>query len=411
MQGYTPSIEPARPSDVNILIVDDRADGLLALEAVLSEPGYNIVKASSGQEAVAQLFDRTYAVILMDVQMPGMDGFETARVIKQLNPSKDTPIIFITAINKDSAYISRGYESGAVDYIFKPFDPFMLLSKVRVFVELHRKTQVVKEQGELLLKYQTERSKQELQRAADELERSNDQLRQSNQDLGQFAFIAAHDLKEPLRKITMFIERLNEQTDNLTDKQKDYFGRVQSAGKRMMMVIEDLLQYFRIAPGEVAFEDIDLKFVLQETVSDLEVLISDYGARIEIGEEFPQVRGNRSQMRHLFQNLITNAIKFGKKDVAPVIRIRGAVSADGRLAEISVADNGIGLDEKYAEKIFQPFQRLHSKSEYEGTGIGLSIAQKIVQNHGGSIRVKSSPGKGATFTVSFPVVNAVVQHA
>jgi signal transduction histidine kinase len=410
MPANLPGEEERRPSEVNILIVDDRPDGLLALEAVLDEPGYNLIKASSGQEAVSQLFEHTYAVILLDVQMPGMDGFETARVIKQLNPSKDTPIIFITAINKDASYISRGYESGAVDYIFKPFDPSVLRSKVRVFVDLFRKTQMIKEQGELLLKYQSERSRQELQRYADELKKSNDQLRQSNQDLGQFAYIASHDLKEPLRKIIMFIERLNEQTSNLTQNQKDYFGRIQNAGKRMMTVIEDLLQYFRISPGESAFEDLDLRVVLLEIVSDLEVLVVGSSARIEVDSVLPQINANRSQMRHLFQNLITNAIKFSKKDVTPEIRISGAAAPDG-FVQIGVRDNGIGLDEKYSEKIFQPFQRLHSKSEYEGSGIGLSIAYKIVQNHGGAIRVKSAPGEGATFTVTLPAVSRVVQHA
>jgi signal transduction histidine kinase len=371
------------PDKVSILLVDDRADGLLAMQAVLTCPEYNLISASSGHEALAQLYDHVFAVILLDVQMPVLNGFETANLIRQYEPAKETPIIFVTAINKDQQHIAQGYESGAVDYLFKPFDPGILKSKVRVFVELFQTREKLR------------RSNAELEARVSE---RTAELLQSNKELEQFAYVASHDLQEPLRKIITYNEILQSKC-TFEGAEKDYFERMHKASLRMRTVIEDLLHFSRIGTKEVTFELVDLNEIVQEVIVDLEMKIADSSAKIDF-KALPVVNGNRSQLRHLFQNLILNSIKFAKKDKPAVIVIGSR--PDGQFYEMTVKDNGIGFNEKYLDRIFKPFQRLHPRHEYEGSGIGLSICQKIVQQHGGRITAKSSEGEGATFILTFP---------
>jgi signal transduction histidine kinase len=370
---------------IDILLVDDRPYGLMAMEAVLDNPEYNLVKAGSGQEAIASLYGHDFAVILLDVQMPVMDGFETARLIRQYAPSSETPIIFITAINKDSHQISRGYESGAIDYLFKPIDPDILRSKVKIFAELYRSRQMLKKMNEDLEARVRERTAE---------------LIRTNKELEQFVYIASHDLQEPLRKIVIFGDRLKEEVSQaLGEKGKDYLERMRKASVRMKNVIEDLLMFSKIG-AQANFERVDLQEVLAEIKSDLEIKIAQSGAIVETSGCLPPLTGNKSQIHHLFQNLIANAIKFAKKDVTPVIRIECDQTADA--VNVRVSDNGIGFDEKYLEHIFKMFQRLHPQHEYEGSGIGLSICQKIVQQHGGQITARSTLGEGSTFVVTLP---------
>ncbi|HTL70599.1 MAG TPA: ATP-binding protein, partial [Candidatus Eisenbacteria bacterium] len=245
----------------------------------------------------------------------------------------------------------------------------------------------------------------ELKKIADRLSASNAELAQSNKDLEQFAYIASHDLQEPLRKIITFNERLKEEGHGrLTEEEKnDFFTRMSNAALRMKSVVEDLLQFSRASRSDILFERISLKATVDEVLSDLEVLIAQAKAKIEV-KPLPEIEANRAQMHHLFQNLITNAIKFSKKDARPEISIESRVTNDGA-AEILVRDNGIGFDEKYSDRIFKPFQRLHGRDEYEGTGIGLAIVDKIVQNHRGKITAKSRPNEGATFIITLPLVS------
>ncbi len=283
---------------VDILLVDDTPYGLLALEAVLASPEYNLIKAESGPAALAKLYGHDFAVILLDVQMPVMDGFETARLIRKYEPAREIPIIFVTAISKDSHNISRGYESGAVDYLFKPIDPYILRSKVKVFVELYHARQAMKKMNEEL----EERVRQR-----------TSELVQINKELEQFAYIASHDLQEPLRKIIIFSERLNENSARQLDNMgKDHLERIHKASLRMKTVIEDLLVFSKVNTKELTFEKMDLRQTIQEMLSDLEIKIAQENAKIEIGE-LPVLIANKSQIRHLFQNLILNAIKFSKK--------------------------------------------------------------------------------------------------
>jgi signal transduction histidine kinase len=236
-------------------------------------------------------------------------------------------------------------------------------------------------------------------------------LAQSNRELEDFAFIASHDLQEPLRKIQTFGDRVKEKWgDGLGEGGRDYLTRMQNAAKRMQALINGLLGYSRVTTRPEPFSPVALIPLVQEVVSDLAVYVEQTGARVEVGK-LPVIESSPHQMRQLFQNLLSNSLKY-RSGEKPVIRVSANQVDDpagekndpgGPWVKILVKDNGIGFDEKYVERIFQPFQRLHGRSQYEGTGIGLALCRKIVERHGGTITAKSAPGKGATFIVTLPV--------
>ncbi|MEW6601179.1 MAG: ATP-binding protein, partial [Nitrospirota bacterium] len=248
----------------------------------------------------------------------------------------------------------------------------------------------------------TDRKQQE-----EELQSMLVKLEQSNRELQDFAHIASHDLQEPLRKIMAFGDRLNSKYMNeLDDQGRDYLKRMRNAAVRMQYLIQSLLLYSRVTTKAQPFEQVDLSEVKQEVLSDLEFRIVETGGRIVETDKLPVVNADPLQMRQLFQNLISNALKFSKKDEKPLIKISCrsvSINGNGKMGhEITVEDNGIGFDEQYADRIFGVFQRLHGRSEFEGSGIGLSICRKIVTRHGGHISAKSTPGHGARFIITLP---------
>ncbi|UCH80480.1 MAG: hypothetical protein JSW20_12185 [Nitrospiraceae bacterium] len=249
--------------------------------------------------------------------------------------------------------------------------------------------------------------------AENEILQFAEKLEQSNKDLQDFAHIASHDLQEPLRKVISFGNRLHSKyADVLGDQGLDYLNRMQKASMRMQNLIEGLLTYSRVTSKAQPFEEVNLSTLSKEVISDLEVRIDELGGRVEV-DDLPVLKADPLQMRQLFQNLIGNALKFHKKDEAPVVKITGMSQVhedgyqeqDSPLCQITFEDNGIGFEDKYAERIFGVFQRLHGKSEFEGTGIGLSVCKKIVDRHGGRIEAKSTPGVGTKFIISLPVAN------
>jgi PAS domain S-box-containing protein len=245
-----------------------------------------------------------------------------------------------------------------------------------------------------------------------QLELKIEDLNRSNKELEQFAYVASHDLQEPLRKIRTFGDRLSSRyTELLGEDGKDYIARMDNAATRMQILIDDLLTFSRITRASEEFIPVNPGTIIQDVLNDMEVSIEHTGAQIRIGE-FPDIDASPAQMRQLFQNLISNAIRFRKKDVPPIIYIHGEIHSGkgnrqldrrSNYLSIQVQDNGIGFDEKYSERIYVIFQRLHGRTEYEGTGIGLAICKKIVESHHGLITAESSPGNGATFTVTLPV--------
>lgn len=244
-----------------------------------------------------------------------------------------------------------------------------------------------------------------------------EKLRISNTELQEFAYIASHDLQEPLRKITAFGDRLKTKYVKVLDEQGlDYLGRMQNAARRMQNLINGLLMFSRVTTKAQPFVSVDLSAVTKEVLSDLEVRIQETGGKVDV-KDLPSVEADPIQMRQLFQNLIGNALKFAKTDHPPVVNISGAYvdndkessgsgSENRKLYQITIEDNGIGFDEKYIDRIFGMFQRLHGRGEYEGTGIGLAVCKKIVERHKGSIVVKSAPDKGTKFIFTLPVKQA-----
>lgn len=240
-----------------------------------------------------------------------------------------------------------------------------------------------------------------LKQAEREVARQVAALARSNAALEEFAYVASHDLQEPLRKILAFGDRLKTIcAEGLTDQGRDYMERMLNASQRMQTLINDLLTFSRVTTQVHSHVAVDLNEVLREVLSDLEVPVEQTGACVDIGP-MPTVQADPTQMRQLFQNLIGNALKFRRAEESPQIRIRSE-SSDTR-HHITVQDNGIGFEEKYAERIFGIFQRLHGRGEYEGTGIGLAVCQRIVKQHGGEIAARGIPGRGATFIVSLPI--------
>jgi light-regulated signal transduction histidine kinase (bacteriophytochrome) len=242
----------------------------------------------------------------------------------------------------------------------------------------------------------------ELLKMNEEQRKYTTMLEQSNRELEEFAFVASHDLQEPLRKIQTFADRVkNMHSGSLGEKGRDYLERMQRSAGRMQDLIQDLLRYSRITSRSEPFTMVDLKETAQDALTDLRVLLKETGGRAEI-DELPHIEADRVQMRQLFQNLFNNGLKFHGRE-KPVVKARSSASCVGGFWEIFVEDNGIGFDECYLEKIFKPYQRLHGRdSIYLGTGMGLAICRRIVERHGGSITAKSEPGKGATFIVRLP---------
>ena len=271
---------------------------------------------------------------------------------------------------------------------------------------------VVKMGDEVLVTFTDHTTLKRLQR---EQEKILAELKQSNENLEDFTSAASHDLKEPIRKVHFFTQRLREKLGGrLSDEEQRLLARVETAAARMKLLVDDLLEYSHVNRGHQDFEEIDLAHKLQLVETDLELLITERGATITV-DKLPTVKGHRRQLEQLFHNLVSNALKYSKPGVAPVVKITsrtvnsdeitGPVQPEDQQRMfhlIEVSDNGIGFDQQYAEKIFNIFTRLHGNTEYSGTGVGLAIVKKVVENHGGYIAAESEPGKGATFRVWLP---------
>jgi signal transduction histidine kinase len=409
-------------SDIKILVVDDREDNLFSIEAILEQDNYTIVKANSGRAALKILLqEHDFSLILIDVQMPDLNGFETATIIYERDRLKNIPIIFITAHDYDEDYMFKGYKMGGVDYISKPVNPQLLRVKVGVFVELYRKNhQLMLHERKLISANRSLQNEIEERRASEEkvrllneqLVENNAHLQAVNEELDRFAYVASHDLQEPLRKIMVFSDKIlmKEINDKETEK---YFKKIISSSERMQLLINDLLSFSRHTTTTSDFKKTDLNALLKEAISELEIEIENTRAQFHIGE-MPKVNVIPSLMRQLFYNLFSNAMKFRKKTENPVIDVQvEKVPAskvdfptkkpdDEDFYKITVSDNGIGFDPKYADEIFVVFKRLHSYHEFEGTGVGLSICKKIIEKHHGFITAEGKLNEGSTFTILLP---------
>jgi two-component system sensor histidine kinase/response regulator len=364
-----------------LLLVDDVPENLLAVEAALEPLGHRCIRASSGEEALKHLLTDDVAVIVLDVQMPGMDGFETAIAIKQRERSRDIPIVFLTAINREDEHRLRGYETGAVDYLFKPVQPDLLRAKVGVFLELHLKSRLLAEQGEALARRTVE-------------------LERSNADLEQFSYVASHDLQEPLRVVAGYLELLQESLDaDLDDEQRDWISRCTRATQRMSSMISDLLTYARAGSGGGEPESVDLDAALQAAVDAVGHSLQEVGGKVECGP-LGRAVAVPGHAERILQNLLANSIKYRASD-DPVISV-SARHLDGDV-EVTVSDNGSGVDADDLERVFGRFERVGDQPA-PGTGLGLAVCRRLVERSGGRITMEqNAPDPGVTVRFTLPV--------
>ncbi|HAX75098.1 MAG TPA: histidine kinase [Cyanobacteria bacterium UBA11372] len=402
---------------VNILLVDDNSKNLLALEATLESLGQNVVKANSGEEALKRLLAQDFAAILLDVQMPGMDGFETAELIRMRENSRHTPIIFVTAIGKTTEFIFKGYAVGAVDYLLKPIVPEILLSKVKVFVEL-------KQQAEQLAA-----ANKQMQQQLEQISQLNQQCQIANKELEAFNAAVCHDLRNPLTTIKGFSDLLlTYRTDGLEKTDKQYIEEINIASKRMGQLIDDLLNLSLGKSRQIWYETVDLSLMAQNIAAKLHQSEPQREVEFDIASGMT-VQGDPRLLLIVLENLLGNAWKYTGKQ--PHARIEfGVLEQESRVAKKKrsradkrnrldklenqspiphaqlrtyyLRDNGAGFDLTQADKLFTAFHRLHDKEEFEGTGIGLVTVQRIIQRHGGKIWAQAARDRGATFFFELP---------
>ncbi len=384
-----------------ILLVDDNPDNLKALEVVLRGLDADLVKVTNGNDALKATLHHDFALALLDVQMPEMDGYELANILKTEEKTENLPFIFISAVYTDHQNITKGYTKGAYNFFAKPFDPETLIRSVELFLDKYRQTQT-----QVLLN-------SKLEERTKEVEQKNTELERINKELQSFVFVASHDLQEPLRKIQTFTRMIEKKEKSVFSQMtNDYFVRIQSATERMQILIEDLLNYSQANIKDQKFQMTDLNEIARSVHDDFKELLEDKKASLAIGK-LPSMKVIPFQVRQVFHNLISNAIKYSSSERLPCIKISCEVLNRKQLegftlngaenfCHISVADNGIGFENQYNEKIFEMFQRLHGKGEYSGTGIGLAIVKKIIENHHGAIRASSILNEGTTFHIYLP---------
>jgi signal transduction histidine kinase len=364
----------------NILLVDDLRENLVALEALIRQPGRACFTARSGEEALGLMLDRDFALAIVDVQMPSMNGFELAALMRGTERTRHIPIVFVTAAGRELDYAFRGYESGAVDFLHKPLDPHAVRSKVNVFVDLHRQRLA-------------------LQRAQAELERA---VRMRD----DFMSIVSHELRTPLNTLHLQVQlrrRLLAADPASIDVEalRKMTERDERQVRSMVRLIDDMLDVSRLRTGRLAIEPADTD--LAELVRRVAESFAEQarGAGSTLGVHAPgqlAARCDGFRIEQVVTNLVTNALRYGKGSP-----IQMTLRPDGARALISVKDRGIGIALQDQQRIFEQFERTESAQSVAGLGLGLYITRQIVRAHGGEIRVQSEPGQGSEFIVALPL--------
>jgi two-component system, sensor histidine kinase len=408
---------------VKILMVDDIPENLFALEVILSDENYLCVRASSGGEALEILSrDQDFAIILMDVQMPKMDGFETVELIRQNEKLKLIPIIFLTASMDSSVQIFKGYLAGAVDYLIKPFSPAILNAKVAVFVDLYRKNYellIQREEMELLISELTNqrRIEGELIIGKSNAEKATQKAEESANLKDAFLINMSHEIRRPMKSIIGFSDILSK--IKLGDQEDEYVRMIKSAGENLLIIIDDILDLSKIEAGMLVFEK-DY-FSIKETFKTLNVMLMEKAKEKNLelvficDEDVSDILlGDRMRLTQIINNLTDNAIKFTEKGKVQVHAKIHQRTDENTFIEFSVKDTGIGISQNKLEYIFERFCQVESYTsrEYGGVGLGLSIAKKLVELQGGSLYVKSELKKGSVFSFCIPYKESIkfIQH-
>ncbi|MBU3915027.1 hybrid sensor histidine kinase/response regulator [bacterium] len=388
---------------IYILIVDDVPQNLLVLEKYLHSPDITIIKAASGNQALGHVLEYDFALILMDVQMPEMDGFETAELIRQNDSSKHIPIIFITAISKDQKHIFKGYKSGAVDYIFKPFDPDILQSKVSVFIKLHQQKielENVNQSLELRVKERTS-----------ELHFAKEKAEQANVAKSRFLSNISHELLTPLHQIVSYSSfGINSSQQEEFKKQLKYFTTIKDCSHKLQSLLQDLLDLSQFQSGNVSYamRESCMESIINGVVGCMSTLIRDNSITVTVEKLTTKttIWADHEKMTNLLLKLISNAIKFSAHNgtIAFSLSESEIISEEKNIPAllISIQDQGIGIPGDELITIFDSFsESSFTATQAGGKGLGLAICREIVNAHHGKIWAENVE-KGALFKILLP---------
>ncbi|HYG49510.1 MAG TPA: response regulator [Flavobacteriales bacterium] len=357
-----------------ILIVDDRPENLVALRTVLKDLDIELVETTSGNEALKATLHHNFALALLDIQMPEMDGYELAGILREEEKTMNMPFIFISAVYTDNLNVFKGYEKGAFSFITKPFQPEILINKVKFFIDKHQ---------------------QELA-----LVQLNSDLKSKNEELEAFSYSVSHDLKAPLRSINSYSAILREDYSEVLDAEGNrILNSVIENALKMNKLIDSLLEFSLMGRKEIKKTTVDMNQLLTHVVDEFKNQPAIDNLDWSIAE-LPAAKGDGALLNQVFVNLISNAVKYSSKKENARIEI-GA--RNGQSENIYfVKDNGVGFNMEYKNKLFGVFQRLHSTNEFQGIGIGLAIVQRVITRHGGQVWAEGEVDKGATFYFSLP---------
>jgi len=389
-------------NSTKLLIVDDLPENLRALNAIIQQDGRTVYQASSGEAALGLLLEHEFALAILDVQMPGMDGFELAELMRGTEKTRHIPIVFVSAAGRELNYAFKGYETGAVDFLYKPLDVGAVKSKVNVFVSLYQQRHETRRQVAAL-----EKSRQEQETLLQELHATQAQLQRSVQMRDEFMSMVAHELRTPLN--TLFLEaqvrRMQLDRHNLDAFNEDNLNKMVARDGRqiqsMIRLIDDMLDVSRMRSGRLSIrpKQTDLSVLLERIVSDLAHQAGAQGSTITLTAQ-PHVIGlwDAFRIEQVVANLLNNALRYGQKKPIEV-----TLTADSHQARIDVRDYGVGISSADQQRIFNAFERGANNDAPGGLGLGLYITKQLTEAHQGEIVVLSSLGEGAVFSVSLPL--------
>jgi two-component system, sensor histidine kinase and response regulator len=378
-----------------ILIVDDSPENIFTLKTLLELHAFPTDSASGGEEALRKTLKNSYALIILDVQMPGMDGFEVAEALSGNSATKDIPIIFLSAINVEKKYITKGYSSGGIDYVTKPIDPDILLLRVKTFYRLYEQNRVLNEMQDSLKKEIEFRKVAQLE--AQDASRRKD----------EFMSIASHELKTPLASMKAYVQLLGRSIGK-DEKVKGYVDRTLAQINKLNSLIVDLLDTSRIENGKLKFNESLFNFskLLKESVEIIGQTYPDYNIHVS-GESNALVLGDEMRLEQVILNYMTNAIKY-----SPDRReLEIYSSLENNFLVVAVKDYGIGIPKENQADVFRKFYRAEGVAKhFQGLGIGLYICFEIIRRHNGKCWLESEPGKGSTFYFSLPIANQIAEN-
>ncbi len=379
---------------VKILLVDDRMENLVSLESLLRRKDENItyLLANSGEEALKIALEEELALILVDVQMPVMNGYEVARYLRNSSKTRDIPIIFVTAIDEKGSHLVEGFEAGAVDFLFKPLHPYITKAKVSAFIRFYLQKKALESANKLVMKANRELEERVQERTKE--------LTRINNDLDNFIYTASHDLKAPISNIEglmqLFYNSLSEDSKS-SKKLQSIRSMIDDSITRFKKTLKDLTRVAKLEDEQSEEKDrLVFAELLQEVKLNIQELITTSDA--EIIEDFsraPDIVFSRKNLRSILYNLLSNAIKYRSGNRKPVVKVTTFI--ENNYTVLTVEDNGLGIRKRDQHKVFGMFKRLHNHTE--GSGVGMAIVKRIIENAGGKIELESEAGVGSCFKV------------